>query len=43
MKTGTMYRILKTLLKYAGKQDFTNELISAKKLRGAMNMAIYTL
>lgn len=33
MKTKTMYRILKTLLKYAGRQDFTNELISAKKLR----------
>ena len=32
MKTRTMYRILKTLLKYAGRQDFTNELISAKKL-----------
>jgi hypothetical protein len=27
-----MYRILKTLLNYAGRQDFTNELISAKKL-----------
>ena len=32
MRTRTMYRILKTLLKYAGRQDFTNELISAKKL-----------
>ena len=32
MKTRTIYRILKTLLKYAGRQDFTNELISAKKL-----------
>jgi hypothetical protein len=32
MKTRTMYRILKTLLRYAGRQDFTNELISAKKL-----------
>lgn len=32
MKTRTMYLILKTLLKYAGRQDFTNELISAKKL-----------
>ena len=32
MKLRTMYRILKTLLKYAGRQDFTNELISAKKL-----------
>lgn len=32
MKTKTMYRILKTLLKYAGRQDFTNELISAKKM-----------
>ena len=32
MKTRTMYRILKTLLKYAGRQDFSNELISAKKL-----------
>lgn len=32
MKTRTIYRILKTLLKYAGRQDFSNELISAKKL-----------
>ena len=32
MRTKTIYRILKTLLKYAGRQDFTNELISAKKL-----------
>lgn len=32
MKTRTIYRILKTLLKYAGKQDFSNELISAKSL-----------
>lgn len=32
MRTKTMYRILKTLLKYAGRQDFSNELISAKKL-----------
>lgn len=32
MKTRTMYRILKTLLKYAGRQDFSNELISAKAL-----------
>lgn len=32
MKTKTIYRILKTLLKYAGRQDFTNELISANKL-----------
>ena len=32
MKTRTMYLILKTLLKYAGRQDFSNELISAKKL-----------
>lgn len=32
MKTRTMYRILKTLLKYAGRQDFSNEMISAKKL-----------
>ena len=33
MKTRTIYRILKTLLKYAGRQDFSNELISAKELR----------
>lgn len=32
MKLRTMYRILKTLSKYLGRQDFTNELISAKKL-----------
>lgn len=32
MRTRTMYVILKTLLKYAGRQDFSNELISAKKL-----------
>ena len=32
MKTRLVYRILKTLLKFAGRQDFTNELISATKM-----------
>lgn len=32
MKTKIIYKILKTLLKYAGRQDFTNDLISAQRL-----------
>jgi len=32
LKTQLIYKILKTLLKYAGRQDFDNEMISAKKL-----------
>ena len=32
MNTRAIYRILKTLMKYAGRQDFDNALISAEKL-----------
>lgn len=32
MKIKSIYRILATLLKYAGRRDFTNELISAERL-----------
>jgi len=33
MKTKNIYRILATLMKYAGQADFDNDLISAKKLK----------
>lgn len=33
MKTKNIYRILVTLLKYAGGEDFDNSLISAQKLK----------
>lgn len=33
MKTKSIYRILATLLKYAGREDFDNQLISAEKLK----------
>lgn len=33
MKTKSIYRILATLLKYAGREDFDNRLISAEKLK----------
>lgn len=33
MKTKNIYRILATLSKYAGCEDFDNQLISAKKLK----------
>lgn len=32
MKTQNIYRILKKLMKYGGREDFTPELISAQKL-----------
>lgn len=33
MKTKSIYLILATLLKYAGREDFDNRLISAEKLK----------
>jgi len=33
MRTRSIYRILATLLKYAGREDFDNRLISAEKLK----------
>ncbi len=33
MNTKSIYRILATLLKYAGCEDFSNEMISAEKLK----------
>lgn len=33
MNTRNIYRILATLAKYAGKEDFDNRLISAEKLK----------
>jgi dihydrolipoyl dehydrogenase len=33
MKTKNIYRILANLLKYAGQNDFDNQLISAEKLK----------
>lgn len=33
MKTRSIYRILATLLKYAGREDFENQMISAEKLK----------
>lgn len=33
MKTRNIYRILATLLKYTGREDFENTLISAEKLK----------
>ena len=33
MRTKSIYRILATLLKYSGRKDFDNELISAERLK----------
>lgn len=33
MRTRNIYRILATLLKYSGREDFDNKLISAEKLK----------
>ncbi len=33
MNTKSIYRILATLMKYAGREDFSNEMISAEKLK----------